>query len=70
MENMFVNEQKLKDWNLKLEKMNSDYERQLTEVKTWAKYDELAHENFMAELRRNGLTERQILDAREELRLS
>ena len=66
MDEMRVNEQKVKDRNQKLEKTILDQEKMIIEIKTWAKYDEIAHKRFSEELEDAGITKKMILDTRKE----
>ena len=62
MDEMRVNENQLKEKNLKLDKIVYDQEKMIIEIKTWAKWDEIAHKRFSEELEDAGITKGQILD--------
>ena len=62
LDEMRVNETKLKEKNLRLEQMVCDQEQIIIELKTWGKYDEIAHKRFAEELEDAGITKEQILD--------
>lgn len=56
MDEMRVTETKLKERNLELEGVVHDQEKMIIEIKTWAKYDEIAHKRFSEELEDAGIT--------------